>query len=179
MNDELNRIRRLHIGGREVKEGWEILDALPADYVNHLGDATDLSYFPDCTFAEIYASHVLEHFDYKDELARVLREWRRVLIPAGRLYISVPDMERLCHMYLTPRLGRDVRIQIMRMLFGGHMDQYDYHQVGLDQGHLTHLLQVAGFHSIERVQNFDLFRRDSSSMEMLGMPISCNMIATR
>lgn len=45
--------RRLHIGGTVAKEGWEVLNANPAPYVNHVGNANDLSRFPDGTFDAI------------------------------------------------------------------------------------------------------------------------------
>jgi predicted SAM-dependent methyltransferase len=178
MGAEHNGERRLHIGGKEARPGWEILDALAADHVDHLGDAGNLSRFPDGTFVQVYASHVLEHFDYKDEIVRVLKEWHRVLKPGGILCVSVPDLERLCHLYLTPRLAPDVRFLLMRMIFGGHIDKYDYHQAGLDEGYLAGQLQQAGFHSLQRVQSFNLFN-DSSVLQVLGMPISLNIAATR
>ncbi len=176
MDDKNGSVRRLHIGGKEVKEGWEILDAIPAAHVDHVGNARDLTRFPDATFAELYASHVLEHFDFKDEIAAVLREWRRVLKPGGTLYVSVPDMERLCHLYITPRLAAEIRFQIMQMFFGGHLDKYDYHMTGLDESYLAHLLQQAGFRTVDRVSNFDLFR-DTSSVEVAGFRISLNVVA--
>jgi len=45
--------RRLHIGGTVAKEGWEVLNANPASYVDHVGNANDLSRFPDGTFDAI------------------------------------------------------------------------------------------------------------------------------
>lgn len=178
MTDAMNTARRLHIGGKQPRTGWEIIDAIAADHVNHLGDASDLSRFPDGTFVEVYASHVLEHFDYKDKLAAVLQEWRRVLQPGGSLHVSVPDLERLCHLYLTPRLAPEARYHIMRMMFGGHIDAYDYHMVGIDEPYLASVLHQAGFTAIRRVQSFNLFQ-DTSVMQFLGVPISVNMTATR
>ena len=70
--------RKLIIGGKQAASGWEIMDAQPAPYVDHLGDAQDLSRFADDTFAAIYASHVLEQFDYKDDLPAILKEWLRI-----------------------------------------------------------------------------------------------------
>lgn len=170
--------RRLHIGGKERREGWEIFDALPGDGVNHLGDAADLARFPEGTFDAVYASHVLEHFDYHQRIGVVLREWRRVLKPGGTLYVSVPDLERLCHLYLTPGLAPEGRFHVMRMMFGGHVDAYDYHMAGIDERFLATELQAAGFSTGRRVQSFDLFE-DSSTIRFLGVPISLNMIATR
>ena len=178
MPEQNDGVRRLHIGGKEVKAGWEILDAIAAGHVNHVGNARDLSRFADGTFAQLYASHVLEHFDYKDAIPAVLREWHRVLKPAGILCVSVPDLERLCHLYLTPGLAVDMRFQLMRMIFGGHIDEYDYHLTGIDEWYLRKQLQEAGFASVRRVQSFDLFS-DTSMMQVLGVPISLNVVATR
>ncbi len=171
-------VRRLHIGGKQVEEGWEILDAQPGEHVDHVGDASDLSRFPDRTFGALYASHVLEHFDYKEEILEVLKEWHRVLRPGGKLYVSVPDLECLCRLYVTPGLQPTERFEIMRMIFGGHMDDYDYHMAGLEQSYLEACLEAAGFVSMLRVGTFNLFR-DNSEFEMFGTPISLNMVAER
>lgn len=49
--------------------------------------------FPDNSAVVIYASNMLEHF-YLDELMRVLKEFYRVMQPAGILRIVVPDLEK-------------------------------------------------------------------------------------
>jgi predicted SAM-dependent methyltransferase len=178
MSEAQKPARRLHIGGHERRAGWEILDAVPRDGVNHLGDAADLSRFPDGTFLELYASHVLEHFDFTEDVALVLKEWHRVLQPGGTLHVSVPDLERLCHLYLTPGLNAEGRAKIMWMIFGAHSDSYDYHLVGFDEHYLGAVLREAGFTGIQRVAGFNLFE-DTSAMQVLGVPISLNMLATR
>lgn len=178
MHEAEKPARRLHIGGWEQRDGWEILDAVPRDGVHHLGDAADLSRFPDGTFAEVYASHVLEHFDFREDVPLVLKEWCRVLQPGGRLSVSVPDLERLCHLYLTPGMSPEGRLKLMWMIFGAHADSYDYHLVGFDEHYLGSALQAAGFTGIQRVAAFNLFT-DTSSMQVLGVPISLNMTATR
>ena len=178
MGEHGHPVRRLHIGGKESKEGWEILDALPGPHVDHVGDARRLSGFGDRTFGALYASHVLEHFDYKDEIIPGLQEWCRVLRPGGTLYVSVPDLERLCRLYLAPGLLPRERFEIMRIMFGGHMDDYDYHVAGIDQTFLEHCLRTAGFVAIRRVESFGLFR-DTSEYRELGTAISLNMMAER
>ena len=42
--------RRLHIGGRQTRSGWEILDVNPGPQVDHIGNAIDLGQFADNTF---------------------------------------------------------------------------------------------------------------------------------
>src|SRR5687768_4465951 len=76
---------KLHIGGREKREGWLILDALPGPAVDHVGSCTDLSFLPDQSCSEVYASHVLEHLGYDSELPKTLMGIHRVLKPGGRL----------------------------------------------------------------------------------------------
>lgn len=171
--------RKLHIGGKVAVAGWEIMDALPAPSVDHLGNAGDLSRFDDGSFDELYASHVLEHFDYNGELQAALKEWWRVLAPGGRVYISVPDLDILCSLCLSKdHLTADERFFVMRMIFGGHMDEYDYHVVGLNQDFLGYFLHEAGFRNIRRVESFGLFS-DTSEMRFKDVPISLNVIAER
>ncbi len=173
--------RRLHIGGTTPSELWEILNAIPAPYVDHVCNANDLSRFPDNTFVEIYASHIVEHLDYKDELLATLKEWNWVLEPGGKLYISVPDMDTLAKLFIEKdKLSGDERFSVMRMIFGGHVDKYDYHVVGLNDEFLAGYLNAAGFETLGIVKEggFGLFE-DSSSMCFKGVFISLNMIAEK
>lgn len=168
--------RRLHIGGTQRKEGWEVLNAVPGDYVDHLGNAMDLSQFKDGTFDCVYASHVLEHFDHAREVVPVLKEWLRVLTPDGRLLVSVPDLAILCTLFLDPSFGFKDRHLIMRMIFGGHIDEYDFHQVGYDESILAHYLRSAGFQGFRRVDSHGLFD-DTSELSFHGQKISLSMEA--
>lgn len=171
--------RKLHIGGQEKKEGWEIFDAIKSDIVDHVGNAKDLSRFEDGTFDIIYSSHVLEHFDYKEELINVLKEWKRVLTQKGKLYISVPDLDVLSELFvMKEKFDIDTRFSIMRMIFGGHITEYDYHYTGLNFEFLNTFLIEAGFSKVYKVNNLGLFN-DTSYASIEGIPISLNVIATR
>jgi predicted SAM-dependent methyltransferase len=169
--------RRLHIGGAEARASWEVLDVRDGAHVDHVGNAKELSRFADGTFVEVYASHVLEHFDYMDELPRVLAEWFRVLAPGGVLRLSVPDVDILAHLLLQRHLlDVNQRFQVMRMIFGGQMHAHDYHRVGLNQEFLTAYLSRAGFVNMQRVHRHGLFV-DASETVVLGTPISLNVVA--
>ena len=171
--------RRLHIGGQLRAPGWEVLDAIPGPHVDHLTNASDLGRFPNDTFVQIYASHVLEHFEYQQQLLDTLREWRRVLAPGGTLLVSVPDLDVLARLFLDrARLSVEERFLVMRMIFGGHLDQYDYHLVGLNEEFLGGYLQAAGYTQVRRVGAFGLFE-DTSVLALKGVPISLNMAATK
>ena len=172
-------IRKLHIGGVAPHDEWEIFNALEEPFVEHTGDARDLSRFSDHTFESVYASHVLEHFDYNGEVQAVIREWTRVLAPKGKLYISVPDMETLCRLYLDrTQFDDQVRFGIMRMMFGGHIDQYDYHLVGFDLNLLRDMLMEAGYNEIWKMDDFGLFD-DTSVLSLGGQRISINVMAIK
>jgi len=169
--------RRLHIGGQEAKTGWEIFDARPGLLVNHVGNALDLSRFEAGTFAEVYASHVLEHFDYRDELLGALAEWHRVLQPGGVLRLSVPDLDILAHLMLQRQtLDVNQRFQVMRMIFGGHTHEHDYHRVGLNQDFMSAFLDRVGFVNLQRVSRHALFA-DTSDTVVGSTAISLNLNA--
>jgi predicted SAM-dependent methyltransferase len=168
--------RKLHIGGHVRMDGWEILDANPGPHVDHVADARDLRCFDDDTFDEIYASHMVEHLDYKDELVTTLSGWRRVMMPGGTLSISVPDLDVLASLFLDPSLSLLERFTVMRMIFGGHVDRFDYHLAGLNEEFVRGFLGAAGFVDAKRVARFELFD-DASKLEMRGKPISLNMVA--
>ncbi len=165
---------RLHIGGQVAHSAWKILDVRSGPHVDYVGSCTDLSAFGDGSIAEIYASHVIEHLGYQSQLAAALREFNRVLAPDGLLRTSVPDLATLCALFLDPALDAKERFHVMRMMFGGQMDNADFHCVGLDEEFLASYLLRAGFIDIVRVDNFRLFD-DASSLVFKGKPISLNL----
>src|SRR3989344_1094655 len=154
--------RKLHIGGEVRAEGWEVLNANPGPYVDHVCNATDLSRFADDTFTDIYASHVVEHFDFAGELQNTLKEWHRVLKPGGKIYISVPDLDILARIFLEKdKHSPNERYFVMGMIFGGHSDRYDYHAVGLNEDFLAMFLRQAGYTNMRRVREFGYFNDTS------------------
>ncbi len=169
--------KKLHIGGKQPHPDWEIFNIQKGPDVDHVGDAKDMSRFEDQTFDELYASHILEHFDYNGPLQKVLKEWHRVLKPEGKLYISVPDMDVLCKLFtMREKFTAQGRFQLTRMMFGGHIDQYDYHYVGLYSDLLTKVLAEAGFQKVLKVEHFGIFE-DASALCVENIPISLNVIA--
>lgn len=169
---------QLHIGGHQPDPDWKIFNIQPGSDVDFVGNAEDLSQFESGSIHRIYASHILEHFNYQTELPTVLKEWHRVLKPEGSLMISVPNLPVLCRLYLSEGLTPDQRFHIMRMMFGGQVDAYDFHKVGLSWEHLGGLLSAVGFQLAYPVENFGLFQ-DCSSLKYLGVPISLNVEAIK
>ncbi|MBK8762935.1 MAG: methyltransferase domain-containing protein [Sulfuritalea sp.] len=172
---------RLHIGGTEVKKGWQILNSRPGRDVAFRGDIREMYGFPENSCSEVYCSHVLEHVALKD-MERTLSGLHRVLAPGGKLYISVPDMDALCRLFLDPgplpldkTVGKTV---IMRMMFGGQLDSFDYHYIGLNFGLLEAFLHDANFREIERVDSFGCFK-DTSGLKFGDVPVTLNVIAVK
>jgi SAM-dependent methyltransferase len=124
-------------------------------------DARKLPY-ADGTVDVVYSSHLLEHFDYNDEVPAVLAEWVRVLRPGGLLRISVPDVDKFC------KERNEINSFIYdRMFLGGHKDANDRHGSVFDAKKLKQIMGMAGIGNIE---HFDSFAKDCSSL-----PISLNM----
>ena len=168
---------RLHIGGRETKPGWTIMDVLPnPGVVDILGNCLDLSQFADGSVEEIYASHVYEHLDYIKELPAALAEAFRVLKHGGLFRAGVPDLEVLCKIILEPRIDAQNRFDIMRMIYGGQSSIADYHKVGFTFEIFKQFLSMASFTNIRRVESFGLFD-DTSDYKYLGRRISLNVVA--
>jgi len=175
---DTNAAERLHIGGLEAKPGWQILNAQPGGHVDIVADLRDLSSLPDQAFDVVYASHTLEHLGYQRELPHALGALHRILRPGGRLMLSVPDLDTLCRLYTHEALSAQDRFHVMRMMFGGQMDEYDYHFVGLNFESLADFLLAAGFAQVTRVDELGVFQ-DSSTLDFRGVKISLNVVAVK
>ena len=166
---------KLHIGGEEKKEGWKILNIQQKPDVDFIGDITDLGQFEDNSIEEIYASHVVEHVAQKD-VEKMFKGIHRVLKDNGKFYVSVPDMDLLCKIFIDPKAPYNVKFYVMRVMFGGQIDEYDFHYFGWNIEFMKNFLTKAGFKKIERVKSFSLFK-DTSDLAPFGPPISLNIIA--
>jgi len=168
----------LHIGGKEAREGWKLLNIQAAAGVDYVGDIRDLSQFPDASFDAIYGSHVLEHVGYQKALGDVLKSIHRILRPGGKFLVSVPDLDVLCRLFVHEQMTANDRFFMMQMMFGGQTDEHDFHYVGLNAEFLSQYLQQAGFREVYRVSEFGIFD-DTSSMRYQGALISLNLVAIK
>ena len=168
---------KINIGGKEKKEGWKILNIQDGEHVDFHGDISDLSQFENGSVEEIYASHVVEHVD-QNKIKETLKGIHRVLKNGGKFYVSVPDMEILCRIFMSKEAPKKAKFHAMRMMFGGQIDEYDYHYFGWNYEFLYDYLKNAGFNKIDRVSSFSLFN-DTSDFKPYGFPISLNVIAIK
>jgi predicted SAM-dependent methyltransferase len=126
----------------------------------------------------VYASHVFEHVLQREVLA-TLKGIHRVLRPKGKLYISVPDLDVLCQLFLDPNSTKEIRFHAMRMMFGGQIDNFDIHYMGWNQEFMFDHLSMAGFSMAKRVESLGIFSDDYSNFKPYGIPISLNVIAIK
>tara|TARA_B100000073_G_scaffold278374_1_gene238728 strand:+ start:127 stop:639 length:513 start_codon:yes stop_codon:yes gene_type:complete len=167
---------KINIGGKEKKEGWKILNIQDGEHVDFHGDISDLSQFENGSVEEIYASHVVEHVD-QNKIKETLKGIHRVLKIGGKFYVSVPDMEILCRIFMSKEAPKKAKFHAMRMMFGGQIDEYDYHYFGWNYEFLQDYLTEAGFKKIEKVKSFSLFNDTSDYAPYNDVPISLNVIA--
>ena len=169
---------KLHIGGEEAHPDWKILNIQAGPDVDYLGNCTDLSQFADASIEAIYAAHVFEHLDYQTELQQTLAECHRVLAGGGELMVSVPNLGVLCQLFAADGMTEIQRFRIMRMIFGGQINEFDFHKVGLIEDFLVNYFRQSGFARWRRVEEFSVFD-DDSSLRVGEYLISLNMIATK
>lgn len=168
---------KIHIGGEQKKDGWKILNIQGKEGTDFIGDISDLSRFENESIDEIYASHVLEHVPQKRVLD-TLKGVHRVLKAGGKFYVSVPDLDVLCHAFINPLANPDVKVHVMRMMFGAQFDEYDFHFFGWNQLFMSDFLGKAGFSQVHGVETFGIFN-DTSDYKPYGFPISLNVIAIK
>lgn len=168
---------RLHIGGKERKRGWKILDVEARPEVDFVGDVRNLSGFADQSCNEIYCSHVLEHVAMAD-MAATLAELHRILVKGGKLLVSVPDLDMLAWLLQNRDYEPATRFMIMKTLFGGQTNEHDFHRIGLNFEFMVDFLKSAGFSEVEQVETFGIFSDDSET-RIDGHLISLNLVITK
>lgn len=133
---------------------------------------TDIRKLPyaDNSVAEIYASHVLEHFSFL-ERDEVLKEWVRVLEPGGIIRIAVPDQKKMAEEWLkTDESGAFKELEMVQ--YGSHSDPNDVHHAGYTELQLQRTMCRAGIGGVKKFHPF--IREDCSNNQL-----SLNMEGTK
>jgi predicted SAM-dependent methyltransferase len=148
MSDNSKELK-LHLGcwTRHIP-GWINIDQTKLPNVDCVTKVHDLHMFEDNSCDVIYASHVLEYYDWQEAEAWVLPEWYRVLKPNGLLRISVPDISTISRLYQAGmKIDWFIGPMYGRMLAG---DTYIYHKCIYDDHKLKELLEKCGFVNFRR-----------------------------
>lgn len=139
---------KLHLGAaRRRLSGFLNIDREDSEGLDLVADVSDLSAFQSNSVNEIYSSHTLEYFD-REEVIPVLSEWNRVLVPGGKVFVSVPDFPKLIEIYLaSSEIGR-----VLGPLFGKWNNPANgetlYHKTVWDFASLSRALEQVGFGKI-------------------------------
>ncbi|WP_149499024.1 class I SAM-dependent methyltransferase [Roseiconus lacunae] len=172
----------LHLGcGPRLIEGWLNVDITGSNFDLDLGDGN--LPFPDSSFTAILSQHTIEHLHLTEELLPLLRECERVLQPGGQLWLSCPDIRKICVSYLDHNcedlidarqkrhsgwkqgsgwtLDKETKLENTP---GSHFVNSVFFQAGehrnlFDFELLRWLLDVAGFPAAERASEGELMSR--------------------
>lgn len=161
---------RLHLGSGEKKvKGWLNCDVVGTDV------DIDLSIgklpFPDNHFEAAAAQQVIEHLHLTEELQPLLDEIHRCLQAGGEVWLSCPDMEKVCRSYLADGgegLLRDKLSRWPNYSTGGYQvsqivndifHQYGQHKNLFDFSLLRDTLMKAGFKNVTRCEEADMLSR--------------------
>ena len=141
-------------GGSGLKrdEDFISVDIIDADVIAPMWDIP----YPDNSVDFIWSSHTLEHVGIYD-VAKVLKEWFRILKPGGEAIIQVPNFDYVAKYWLT---GPD-RQWAEAMVFGTQVNEGQFHKCAFTYASLKGDLEIAGF-EVKRVE-----LRDSHSQETL------------
>lgn len=175
----LEKTLKLNLGG--MGEGF--LDGKIPGYLtvdlrdgaDIVADCSNLSFAEDKSVESIYASNILEHWAM-DRTVEVLREWRRVLIPGGKLYVSVPNFDVAVQLYQKAGLTQWLRYH----LWGDQKHPLNYHYTCFTAATLAKDLYDAGFSDSKVAKKWPFEVKDGSQNvdTAYGMLISLNMEAT-
>lgn len=112
---------------------------------NVIGDCVRLPFKED-VFKWITAFHIMEHLPRRLHSCAI-SEWWRVLIPGGKIAISLPEFDVCLQNYLDNYLGRKEFWEFT--IFGADRYPGDKHLSGLTQVYLTDLMFNYGFGDLE------------------------------
>lgn len=141
---------KLHLGcGKRILPGYVNIDAIGGD---RQMDIRKLDY-PDNSVEEILAVHVWEHF-WLNEVVEIASEWRRVLIPGGKLILEMPRLEKVMHYIIQSRVNNTPMAANMTLwaMYGDPStirSEQDLHKWLWGMGDIKLVLTSAGFREIQ------------------------------
>lgn len=168
----------LNLGGagegfRESKlPGFLTVDLREVEGTDIVSDVSDLSMVPSGVVSQIYASNVLEHFPHT-KTVDVLKEWRRVLKPGGKLFVSVPDFEACVQLYQKQGLVPWVQF----LIWGDQAHALNFHYINFTFASLAFAVNQAGFYDVKRVISLPFGLKDASEIRdtRYGIRVSLNV----
>ena len=136
---------KLHLGcGIKKLSGWLNVDVLEHPSVDVRCDIAKLELSQE-SVVEIYACHVLEHFESNAAQLLLMKCWHW-LKPGGKICIAVPDFSAVATHYAQ----NNSLAELKGLILGGGKDRFDIHRTVYDFATLSESLSRAGFTGCER-----------------------------
>jgi predicted SAM-dependent methyltransferase len=141
-----------NLGGGDRKwPGWISIDLDPAADIQ--ADLHDLSMIESDSADAVAAIHVLEHF-YVWEAEDLIREWKRILKPGGKMIIEVPCLDKI-FAYIGACLKNNWQLNMfmtMHAMYGdpNHKNPLMTHKWGYTIAQLRDLLIGAGMRDVTK-----------------------------
>jgi len=124
---------KLHLGcGDYWYEGYINIDIGVYGGTDMIWDIRYILPFQPEVVSNIRAYEVVEHFT-RNELDKMLEDWKRLLFKGGRIEISVPDMDGLVEMYSQDKS------KSIEMMYG--YEEHQHHKTGYTIESLTKLFE--------------------------------------
>lgn len=133
---------RLNIGaGHIALPGFVNVDLRELPGIDVVAAVDDLP-FEAGSVAEIFSSHMLEHFPELELRRHLLPYWRGLLAAGGTFRAVVPDLEAMSKAYA----GGSMPFETLRSVtYGGQEYEGDFHFTGFTPDSISALLRDAGF----------------------------------
>ena len=142
------KILKLHLGcGDQHLDGYGNIELRKTAATDVVFDIRKLPY-SDNSIQEIITMHVIEHLP-RHVIPHVLRKWRRVLIPGGRLIIECPNFDEAVKEYMA---GNEERLDD---IFGQQKYRGDIHFCGYNYTRLKIMLVEANYYNIQNKEPQD------------------------
>jgi len=122
----------------------------------------------DSVFSAMVGQHVIEHLDFWREVPPVLKELHRIAKPGGVVWLSTPDMEKVCRLYteglshklIEDRLTRWPNFTLgdgvpAQQMINEYFHQDTEHKNLFDFELLKWCLEQAGFENVTRGDEAD------------------------
>jgi predicted SAM-dependent methyltransferase len=138
----------LGCGWRNFGPEWIHIDNGDYKHLDIKSDVTKKLPLED-NFADlIYVSHVIAYFD-RNQIVDVLKEWKRVLKPGGKLRLATPDFKEIVKLYIQNDMCLDNFLGPLygKMIMG---DEQIYHRTTYDFESLDQTLKKSGFKDIKK-----------------------------